>query len=165
MIVCICKFNYLHLFSILIINICKLMEISDRLKILMDYYELTPSSLADMIDVQRSSISHLISGRNKPSLDFVMKILETFPEVDLYWFVNGVGEFPLNEKIISEKSNTQISAIENKDQQKIEFPSETTIEQPTIPENLPPLKFNQEDIEQIVIFYKNGLFKNYNQKK
>lgn len=139
------------------------MEISDRLKILMDYYELTPSSLADMIDVQRSSISHLISGRNKPSLDFVMKILETFPEVDLYWFVNGVGEFPLNEKLISEKSNTQISAIENKDQQKIEFPSETNIEQqPTIPENLPPLKFNQDEIEQIVIFYKNGLFKNYN---
>lgn len=140
------------------------MEISDRLKILMDYYELTPSSLADMIDVQRSSISHLISGRNKPSLDFVMKILETFPEVNLYWFVNGIGEFPLNEKIISKKLNTQISTIEDKDQQKIEFPSETNVEQPTIPENLPPLKFNQNDIEQIVIFYKNGLFKNYNQR-
>ena len=141
------------------------MEISDRLKILMDYYELTPSSLADMIEVQRSSISHLLSGRNKPSLDFVMKILETFPEVDLYWFVNGVGVFPLNENLISENLNTQISAVKDKDQQKIEFPSEKNIEQPTIPENLPPLKFNQDDIEQIVIFYKNGLFKNYNEKK
>jgi len=141
------------------------MEISDRLKILMDYYELTPSSLADMIEVQRSSISHLLSGRNKPSLDFVMKILETFPEVDLYWFVNGVGVFPLNENLISENLNTQISAVKDKDQQKIEFPSEKIIEQPTIPENLPPLKFNQDDIEQIVIFYKNGLFKNYNEKK
>lgn len=139
------------------------MDISDRLKILMDYYELTPSSLADQIDVQRSSISHLLSGRNKPSLDFVMKILETFPEVDLYWFVNGIGEFPLNEKNISENLNTQISAVDNFDQQKIEFPIETNLLQPTPQEN-PPQKFNQEDIEQIVIFYKNGLFKNYHQK-
>lgn len=142
------------------------MDISERLKILMDYYELTPSSLADMIEVQRSSISHLISGRNKPSLDFVMKILETFPEVDLYWFVNGIGEFPINEKKYLEKSNTQISAVDKLDQQKLEFPVEPKIEQPiTIPENIPHLTLNQEDIEQIVIFYKNGLFKNYNQKK
>lgn len=142
------------------------MDISERLKILMDYYELTPSSLADMIEVQRSSISHLISGRNKPSLDFVMKILETFPEVDLYWFVNGIGEFPINEKKYFEKSNTQISAVDKLDQQKLEFPIEPKIEQPiTIPENIPHLTLNQEDIEQIVIFYKNGLFKNYNQKK
>ncbi|MDP3353011.1 MAG: helix-turn-helix transcriptional regulator [Flavobacteriaceae bacterium] len=141
------------------------MDISERLKILMDYYELTPSGLADQIDVQRSSISHLISGRNKPSLDFVMKILETFPEVDLYWFVNGTGEFPLNEKKISEKSNTQFSTIENLEQQKLEFPLENNLMPPTSQETTPILNFNQEDIDQIVIFYKNGLFKNYNQKK
>ena len=39
---------------------------------------------ADEIDVQRSSISHLLSGRNKPSLDFVLKVLSKFDAVDLY---------------------------------------------------------------------------------
>ncbi|MEY2923436.1 MAG: hypothetical protein RL108_2062, partial [Bacteroidota bacterium] len=33
-------------------------------------------------------------GRNKPSLDFILKILEVFPEVDLYWILNGKGTFP-----------------------------------------------------------------------
>jgi hypothetical protein len=39
--------------------------------------------------VQRSSLSHLLSGRNKPSLDFILKIVDVFPDVDLYWILNG----------------------------------------------------------------------------
>lgn len=140
------------------------MDISERLKIVMDYYELTPSNLADKLDVQRSSISHLLSGRNNPSLDFVMKVLDAFPEVDLYWFVNGVGEFPLNEKKSSEKSYTQFSAHENLDQQKLEFPSETNLIEPTKLDPSPILNYKHDNIEQIVIFYKNGEFKNYYQK-
>jgi hypothetical protein len=48
---------------------------------------------ADKI-VQRSSLSHLLSG-NKPSLDFILKILDVFPDVDLYWMING--------KVVSQK--------------------------------------------------------------
>ncbi len=54
-----------------------------RLETLLEYYNLNASSFADKIGVQRSSLSHLLSGRNKPSLDFILKILEVFPEVDL----------------------------------------------------------------------------------
>jgi transcriptional regulator with XRE-family HTH domain len=50
---------------------------------------------ADKIGVQRSSLSHLLSGRNKPSLDFILKILDVFPDVDLYWMING--------KVVSKK--------------------------------------------------------------
>ena len=46
-----------------------------RLEKILDYYSLTASSFADKIGVQRSSMSHLLSGRNKPSLDFILKIL------------------------------------------------------------------------------------------
>ena len=67
---------------------------TERLEILLAYYELTASSFADAIGVQRSSISHLLSGRNRPSLDFVMKVIARFPEVNLYWLLNGKGEFP-----------------------------------------------------------------------
>ena len=69
-------------------------EFAKRLNIIMDFYNLSAALLADKIEVQRSSISHLLSGRNKPSLDFVLKILKAFPEVELYWLLNGVGTFP-----------------------------------------------------------------------
>jgi len=65
-----------------------------RLKQVMEHYQLSAASFADEIGVQRSSISHLLSGRNKPSLDFVLKVLERYEEVELYWLLNGKGSFP-----------------------------------------------------------------------
>ncbi len=65
-----------------------------RLEIILDYYGLSASGFADKVGVQRSSLSHLLSGRNKPSLDLILKINENFPEVDLYWILNGKGNFP-----------------------------------------------------------------------
>ena len=50
----------------------------ERLKLILDYYNLSASSFADKIDVPRSSISHLLSGRNKPSLDFIIKVETAF---------------------------------------------------------------------------------------
>ncbi len=73
-------------------------EFISRLRIIIDYYNLSSSTFADAIEVQRSSISHLMSGRNKPSLDFVMKVVDKFPEVDLYWLLNGNGNFPKTKK-------------------------------------------------------------------
>ena len=70
------------------------LDFADRLKNIMDYYHLSAASFADKIKVQRSSISHLLSGRNKPSLDFVLKVVKEFDSVDLYWLLNGKGTFP-----------------------------------------------------------------------
>jgi plasmid maintenance system antidote protein VapI len=67
-------------------------EFIKRLEIILDYYGLNASAFADKIGVQRSSLSHL-SGRNKPSLDFILKIVDVFPDVDLYWILNGKGVF------------------------------------------------------------------------
>ena len=66
----------------------------ERLEQILSHYEMTASAFADAIGVQRSSISHLLSGRNKPSLDFVLKVVREFPEVNLYWLLNGKGVFP-----------------------------------------------------------------------
>ncbi|MEX0315699.1 MAG: helix-turn-helix domain-containing protein, partial [Allomuricauda sp.] len=54
-------------------------EIAIRIKSVIDHFGLTVSSFADSIGVQRSSISHILSGRNKPSLDFVLKVVKTYP--------------------------------------------------------------------------------------
>ena len=82
-----------------------------RLEILLEYYSLSASGFADKIGVQRSSLSHLLSGRNKPSLDFIMKITEVFAEVDLYWILNGEGKL-----LKSENTSNSIPKIEIKNE-------------------------------------------------
>ena len=52
---------------------------------------LTPSLLADEIGVQRSGISHILSGRNYPSFDFMQKLLTRFPKLNAEWFILGEG--------------------------------------------------------------------------
>lgn len=69
-------------------------DFTARLQQIMDYYGLTASAFADKLEIQRSSISHLLSERNKPSLDFILKLIEQFPDVDMYWITQGKGSFP-----------------------------------------------------------------------
>ena len=52
---------------------------------------LTPSLLADELGVQRSGISHILSGRNYPSFDFLQKLLARFPKLNAEWFILGQG--------------------------------------------------------------------------
>ena len=101
-------------------------EFSNRLQKIFEYYDLNASAFADKIDVGRASISHLLSGRNKPSLDFVMRVVKTFPEVELYWLLNGKGEFPKEDSKpdIVEKSTTASEHSEdskNQDNRKFFF--------------------------------------------
>jgi transcriptional regulator with XRE-family HTH domain len=148
-------------------------EFIKRLEILLDYYSLNASAFADKIGVQRSSLSHLLSGRNKPSLDFILKILEVFPDVDLYWILNGKGNFPKNsdenrsgiiaEKIIS--APTPIS--QNQIAENLFSPAAIPVVKNPI-ENIKPIlnenitiSSSSNEIDKIVIFYKNGTFKDY----
>jgi len=73
------------------------MSLNERISKVIEYSKLTPSEFADEIDVQRSSISHVTSGRNKPSLEFIIKIKSRFPEILWDWLVNGDGEMLKSE--------------------------------------------------------------------
>ena len=73
-------------------------DFSIRLQQVMDYYRLNAAAFADALEIQRSGISHLLSERNKPSLDFILKLIEKFPEVDMYWITLGKGTFPRKEE-------------------------------------------------------------------
>ena len=149
-----------------------------RLEIMLEYYGLNASSFADKIGVQRSSMSHLLSGRNKPSLDFVLKILEVFPEIDLYWILIGKGNFlksdgedvNLNTEIASETTNV-ISPISDENiasenlflkinnsgekEEKIQLQKNTDFK-------ISNLSTEKNEVEKIVFFYKNGTFKTFN---
>ncbi len=63
-----------------------------RISTLIRVKKLTASEFAHMVGVQPSSISHILSGRNKPSLDFVLRILKTFPEINSDWLLLGQGD-------------------------------------------------------------------------
>jgi len=137
-----------------------------RLEIVLDYYGLNASAFADKIGVQRSSMSHLLSGRNKPSLDFVMKILEVFPDVDLYWILIGRGSFPKNDEVVISETKIPSPILnENLAQDlfsEIKFDENEKAKTKVIAESKTS-NFNLEDneIEKIVFFYKNGTFKTY----
>ena len=77
------------------------MNINDRFTKILEYSGFTASEFADEIDVQRSSISHIISGRNKPSLEFVTKIKNRFPELSWDWIILGQGEMLQNDSALS----------------------------------------------------------------
>ena len=63
----------------------------ERLGQLLDMEQLSPSKFADIIGVQRSSVSHVISERNKPSFDFIQKTLKAFPGLNADWLILGKG--------------------------------------------------------------------------
>lgn len=73
------------------------MELIDRFRYIIKINQMTPTSFADEIGVQRSSVSHVLSGRNKPSMEFIQKILQRFPKVDAAWLISGSkdGQIPL----------------------------------------------------------------------
>ena len=144
-----------------------------RLEIILDYYGLNASSFADKIGVQRSSMSHLLSGRNKPSLDFVMKILDVFPEVDLYWMLLGKGNFPKSENETlkfepkSDLKSEYSPASSNENHSEIDLFSQLHYEEEKTPvknyaePKRSNISFEEDEIEKIVFFYKNGTFKAY----
>ena len=66
----------------------------DRIELLMKSYNLSPSQFADRTGIQRASVSHILSGRNKPSLEVMLKIYESFPGLSMEWLMAGKGEAP-----------------------------------------------------------------------
>lgn len=114
-------------------------DFTNRLKKILENHQLTASLFADKIGVQRSSISHILSGRNKPSLDFVLKVTKAFSDVDIYWLLNGKGHYP--------------TAVDNHSS------SSPLINSSLVSENPPttPLK----RMEKIVVFYTDGTFDEY----
>jgi len=114
-----------------------------RLEKILRYYDLSASVFADKINVQRSSISHLLSGRNKPSLEFVLKVIKTFPDVNLYWLLNGKGTFPP----LSTSQSKTITPTQHPILQKEEVSAVKSVKDKTI--------------EKIIIFYSDGSFKSY----
>ena len=82
-----------------------------RLKYWMEMEVLKSSALADNIRVNRATISHILSGRNKPSIDFLQKFLSNNPELNANWLISGVGYMKENQKQNEEKESKSIGKV------------------------------------------------------
>lgn len=131
-------------------------EFVNRLHKVFNHYGLSASVFADEIKVQRSSISHLLSGRNKPSLEFVLKIVDTYKEVDMDWLLYGKNNFP--KKVVLNKVDIN------------ESPTPYSFNKKKVESGIDPVisseqkKTTPSEIERIVVFYKDGTFKEYSEK-
>ena len=80
----------------------------DRISKIIQVKKLSASRFADILGVPRSTISHILSGRNNPSLEFIQKVLSSFPEVRVAWLMRG-------EEPMYISTNTLFSQVEMDD--------------------------------------------------
>jgi transcriptional regulator with XRE-family HTH domain len=87
--------------------------LKERIEKILAEYQLSPSRFADDIGIQRSGVSHILSGRNKPSLELIQKILARYPDISSDWLVQGNGPmkkeyFDPNQTFLFEESELKI---------------------------------------------------------
>ncbi len=130
------------------------MDLIERFRYVMKLNSMTASQFADEIGVQRSSVSHILSGRNKPSLEFIQKVMNRFPKVDSTWLINGktnIGSAPKNESEVK---------IEKPKQETVEKPKELIQNKPD--ENaLVDKSTSARQIKKVLVFYSDGTFEEY----
>lgn len=88
----------------------------EKLLNLMKSEQLTASKLAELLDIQPSGISHILSGRNKPSFDLVQKILRRFPRVNPDWLLLDKDEMYRTIDIEPQPATSQSISTEELDE-------------------------------------------------
>ena len=147
----------------------------ERILKILDAEKLSATKFADRIGVQRSSISHIISGRNKPSFDFILKTVNKFPYINAEWLFNGKG-IMYKEDVKDEESRSGEPELFKKDDKlkSGKYKRNVVIE--------PGSKDNNDDemsqefiikkrvtdvnnVEKVIILFSNGTFKEYSKSE
>jgi len=127
------------------------MNLIERFRYIMKLNNLTASAFADEINVQRSSVSHILSGRNKPSLEFIQKVITKYPKVDAAWLINGTT--PVSTAVNSKDQLNLNVSEENQDVAGL------LVKQPE--EKLNEKKLKDKSVERIVLFYSDNTFEEF----
>lgn len=141
----------------------------EKLRILMQNENLTASRLAEILEVKPAAISHILSGRNKPSYEMLCKIVTRFPQYNPYWLlgddteirnsnINTVASRPSAEHGVpttgvlfgSENEESEEGAISNIQQVQNSAQIST---------------LNRSDIDRIIIVYQDQTFEELRPKK
>lgn len=110
----------------------------ERIKYIMNLYNVSAAQFAETIGVPRSTISHILSGRNKPSLDLIMKILSSYPKVNAEWLITGKKE----ELDSSAEATEKLSGIQS-----------------SLPNSSSAVSANDSKrIKRVVVFFEDGTY-------
>ncbi len=81
----------------------------ERIRTLLETRQLTPTQFADVIGVARPIVSHILSGRNKPSLEVVQRILAAMPDLSMPWLLNGSGPMLAQAVPVTEATHSPVT--------------------------------------------------------
>lgn len=143
----------------------------DRINMLLKAKNITVSQFSQAIKIQRSGMSHILSGRNKPSLDFVLRVLKRYPEINPSWFLMGEGEMYISDKIDAQTSmfpsqsevddTEEILHIDNQKQETIHDDPISSEKVQLDSENIAVGASNKKKIEKIIVLYSDNTFDEY----
>jgi transcriptional regulator with XRE-family HTH domain len=136
------------------------LEIKDRILKILNTENMSSAKFADIIGVQRSNISHILSGRNNPGLDFLQKVLTKFPSINSDWLLIGKGE------MFKQTKQTEISFVNQED--KTAFSDQQkTIEKIPQPKEIQIQTIVQKakSIRQVMVFYDDNTYEILNPEK
>ena len=139
----------------------------DRIQEYMDYENINAGELALMLEVQRSNISHILNGRNKPSAAFIEKMLKVFPDLNARWLLTGQGK--MIENLRAEKKEnvkidieldsptSSVSDLERKKQAQ-------TVAKVSAKEDQLTSKADDEDVDKVVLLFRDGTFSSFKRR-
>jgi transcriptional regulator with XRE-family HTH domain len=133
----------------------------DRIAHIMRAKNLKATDFATLLGVQPSGVSHILAGRNKPSLEFVKKIKETFPEYNLDWIVFGTGPMTTSEPFKEPMANTPDVTPSDSNLLPFDFDPSTENDSLTDPTEAPAAFVNGAGIKSMFVLYDDGTFETY----
>lgn len=158
-------------------------NMKDRIKLIMDNEHLTPSAFADKLQLGRAVISHILNGRNNPSLDVVSRILSKMDYIDSDWLLTGNGKMyktdnreksHLTTTTIPVNSNLQPDLFfqneisQSSDKPESEYRKEIIVEKPqktdedVVKQSIIYQKAPERKVTKIIIYYSDNTFETFN---
>ena len=156
------------------------MTINDKIKQILIDKNLSPSYFADEIGVQRSSISHILSGRNRPSFDIIQKIIRRFPELGYEWIMEeesqagrqSVPSYGNRNPGQASQERTGSPSVQYGSQQPVSVRSLRNEIPPVAPAAAMPLDTTEHNepasnptagkkVERVLMFYTDGSFREF----
>ena len=125
----------------------------DRLEHILRSKNLTATQFANLMKIQPSNVSHLLNGRNKPSVDFLTKLKEIFPEYSFDWIIMGRKPITINEPNPTPSDSENVKLEDKIEEKIIEFDD---IDE-KIEENKPITTENKE-VEKILLIYSDKTY-------
>lgn len=134
-------------------------EMKDRIAHIIRAKNLTAAEFALRLGIQPSNVSHLLAGRNNPSLEFVKRLKETFPEYNLDWIVMGRGPMTVSEPFTV--SEPAVEPVASSVKENVDPSLEGTLfasESPTPVQYDEPLPLPKTDLKRIIMVYADNSF-------